>query len=111
MPYHKFRNDMRDNMLVTETPNFKMERVGYYDVAGVYFQVQINEKFVCNCVEKTDVTCVLNVSKTLNTTQSTGQNIYKGEKTVSIKEPGLYYIIFYVSGYGGSITFSELFVI
>ena len=111
LPYHTFKNDMRDSILITTTPNFKMERVGYYDVTGVYFQVQINEKFVCNCVEKTDVTCVLNVSKTLNTTQSTGQKIYKGEKTVSIKEPGLYYIIFYVDGAYESITFSELFVI
>ena len=111
LPYHKFKNDVRDNILVTETPNFKMERVGYYDVAGVYFQVQINEKFVYNCIEMTDGNFYLNVSKTLNTTQSTDQKIYKGEKTVSIKEPGLYYIIFYLFGYGESITFSELFVI
>ena len=105
LPHHTFKNDARDRIVITTTPNLKMERVGYYEVTGVYFQVQINEKFVCNCVEKTDVTCVLNVSKTLNTTQSAGQEISKGEKTVSIKEPGLYYIIFYVFSYGSTVTF------
>lgn len=111
LPYHTFKNDARDNIVITTTPNFKIQRDGYYDVAGVYFQVQINEKFVYNCIERHDGSCVLNVSKTLNTTQSTGRAISKGEKTVSIKEPGLYYIIFYVFDYGATITFSELFVI
>ena len=111
LPYIKFKHDSRDDIVITTTPKLKMERVGQYEVTGVYFQVQINEKFVCNCVEKTEVTCVLNVSKTLNTTQSAGQEISKGEKTVSIKEPGLYYIIFYVDGAYESISFSELFVV
>ena len=111
LPYHTFKNDMRDSIVITTTPNLIMQREGYYDVTGIYFQAQINEKFVYNCIEMTDGTFLLNVSKTLNTTQSTGQKIYKGEKTISIKEPGLYYIIFYVDGYGESVTFSELFVI
>lgn len=112
LPYHKFRNDARDDILVTETPNFKMERIGYYDVAGIYFQVQINEKFVYNCIEnKGTFDNYIEVSSVLNTTEYTGQEIYKGEHTISIKEPGLYYITFKIGDYYDPVTLSELFVI
>lgn len=112
LPYHTFKNDARDSILITTTPNFKMERRGYYDVAGVYFQVQINEKFVYNCIENdSGFKNFIEVSSVLNTTQYTGQEIYKGEHTISIKEPGLYYITFKIKDYYNPVTFSELFVV
>ena len=112
LPYHKFKNDMRDDIVITTTPNLKMERVGYYDVAGIYFQVQINEKFVYNCIENNGTfDNYMEVSSVLNTTEYTGQKIYKGEHTISIKEPGLYYITFKIGDYDNPVTFSELFVI
>ena len=43
LPYTMFKNDMRDNIEITTTPNFKIQRRGYYQVAGIYFKVQINE--------------------------------------------------------------------
>ena len=112
LPYTTFRNDRRDDIVITTTPNFKMERIGYYDVAGVYFQVQINEKFVYNCIENTGAfDNYIEVSSVLNTTQYTGQEFYKGEHTISIKEPGLYYITFKIGDYYNPVTFSELFVV
>ena len=112
LPYHTFKNDARDDIVITTTPNFKMERIGYYDVAGVYFQVQINEKLVYNCIEnKGTFDNYIEVSSVLNTTEYTGQEIYKGEHTISIKEPGLYYITFKIGDYDNPVTFSELFVV
>ena len=111
LPHHTFKNDARDRIVITTTPNFKMEKIGYYDVAGVYFQKKINEMFVYNCIEKIEGRCSQKVSKELNSTQKKKKKVYKGEKTVFIKEPGLYYIIFYVFSYGSTVTFSELFVI
>lgn len=112
LPYHTFKNDMRDSIVITTTPNLKMQRGGSYDVTGVYFQVQINERFVYNCIENTNAfRNLIEVSSVLNTTQYTGQEIYKGEHTISIKEPGLYYITFKIEDHYDPVTFSELFVV
>ena len=112
LSYTKFRNDVRDDMEVTTTPNLKMQRNGYYDVTGIYFQVQINEKFVYNCIEqKADFYNYVEVSSALNTTQFTGNEILKGENTITVKEPGLYYITFKINDYYEPVIFSELFVV
>lgn len=112
LPYHKFKNDARDDIVITTTPNLKMQRDGYYDVTGIYFQAQINEKFVYNCIDAGDgFRNLVEVSDVLNTTQFTGKEISKGEQTISIKEPGSYYITFKISDYYKPIIFSELFVI
>ena len=112
LPYHTFKNDKRDSIVVTTTPNLEIQRGGYYNVAGIYFQVQINEKFVYNCIEKIgDFHNYIEVSSVLNTTQFTGQEIYKGEHTISIKEPGLYYITFKINDHYNPVIFSELFVV
>lgn len=112
LPYTKFTNDARDGIVVTTTPNFKIQKEGYYDFAGIYFQVQINEKFVYTCIEKTNSNHIyVEVSRVLNTTEFTGQETYKGEHTISVNEPGLYYITFKINDWDDFVTFSELFVI
>lgn len=112
LPYTKFKNDARDDMIITTTPNLKMQRVGYYDNAGVYFRAEINEKFVYNCIELTDTfRNLINVSSELDTTQFIGEDIHKGEHTIFINKPGLYYIIFHITDYDNPVTFSELFVV
>ena len=69
-------------------------------------------KFVYNCIENAGgFSNYVEVSSVLNTTEFTGQEIYKGEHTISIEEPGLYYITFKISNYRNPVTFSELFVI
>ena len=112
LPYTTFRNDARDSIAITTTPNLIMQRNGYYNVTGIYFQAQINEKFVYNCIDAGGGwKNFVEVSDVLNTTQQTGQDIYKGEHTISIQEPGLYYITFKINDYYDPIIFSELFVI
>ena len=112
LPYTTFRNDMRDSMEITTTPNLIMQRQGYYDVAGIYFRVQINEKFVYKCIEQNpDFQNFVEVSSVLNTTELTGNKILKGENTIIVKESGLYYITFKIEDYYNPVTFSELFVI
>lgn len=99
-------------MQITTTPNLKMQRSGYYDVTGIYFKVQINEKFVYNCIElDSGSRNLIEVSNLLNTTQFTGDEIRKGENTITVKEPGLYYITFKISDYYDPVIFSELFVV
>ena len=112
LPYTKFTNDRRDDIVIITTPNLKMKRVGYYSNAGVYFRTQINEKFVYNCIEKTyGFRDSINVASELNTTQLAGVEISNGEHTIFVNKPGLYYIVFYIFDYNHPITFSELFVI
>ena len=111
LPYTKFKNDARDDMIITTTPNLKMQREGYYDTTGVYFRAKINEKFVYNCIELADLSNLINVSSELNTAQMTGEAIRKGEHTIFINRPGLYYIIFYINDYYNPVTFSELFIV
>ena len=112
LPYHTFRNDSRDGISVTTTPNLAIQRAGYYNVTGIYFQVQINEKFVYNCIDNgMNFRNYIEVSSVLNTTQFTGQEISKGEHTIFVEEPGLYYITFKINDYYNPITFSELFAV
>lgn len=112
LPYTQFKNDARDSIAITTTPNLKMQRGGFYNVTGIYFRAQINEKFVYNCIDVGySFHNYVEVSDELNTTQFTGQDISKGEHTIPIKEPGLYYIIFKINDYNNPVTFSELFVV
>lgn len=112
LSYHTFKNDARDSIVITTTPNLKMQRVGYYNVTGIYFQAQINEKFVYNCIDLGNgFDNYIDVSTSLTTTDYTGEEISKGEHTIAVKEPGLYYIIFKINDNYKPLIFSELFVI